>query len=67
MKEALCSAEVLAYYSPDCLLVLQTDASGVGLGAVLLQEEGNGDLHPIAYASHTLTTAEKKKGLILTG
>ena len=37
LKDALCSTEVLAYYSPDQPLVLQTDASSVGLGAVLLQ------------------------------
>ena len=53
LKDALCSTEVLAYYSPDQPLVLQTDASGVGLGAVLLQRNGNGDLLPVAYASRT--------------
>ena len=58
LKDALCSTEVLAYYSPDQPLVLQTDASGVGLGAVLLQRNGNGDLLPVADASRTLTKAE---------
>ena len=49
LKDALCSTEVLAYvyYSPDQPLVSQTDASGLGLGAVLLQRNGNGDLLPV--------------------
>uniref|UniRef100_A0A224Z7U7 RNA-directed DNA polymerase n=1 Tax=Rhipicephalus zambeziensis TaxID=60191 RepID=A0A224Z7U7_9ACAR len=38
--------------------VLQTDASDYGLGAVLLQECA-GALRPVAFASHTLTGAER--------
>ena len=38
--------------------VLQTDASGYGLGAVLLQEF-DGVLRPVAFASHTLTPAQR--------
>ena len=37
LKDALCLTKVLTYYSPDRTLVLQTDASGICLGAVLLQ------------------------------
>lgn len=38
--------------------VIQTDASDLGLGAVLLQEHG-GVLRPVAFASRSLTPAEK--------
>ena len=58
IKSALCSAEVLAYYSNDKRLKLQTDASGSGLGAVLLQEESTGTFRPISYASRVLAKAE---------
>ena len=34
--------------------VLETDASGQGLGAVLNQQQENGLVAPIAYASRTL-------------
>ena len=38
---------------------LQTDASNVGLGAVLLQSDDNDQLRPIAYISRSLTKSEQ--------
>ena len=35
------------------------DASLKGLGAVLLQEDNEGNLHVVSYASHTLKPNEK--------
>lgn len=53
LKEALCNDSVLQ--SPDFNqpFTVQTDASGVGLGAVLLQGEGD-DQKPVAYVSRKL-------------
>lgn len=58
LKERLVSAPVLA--SPDFTkpFFIQTDASDVGLGAVLYQVF-DGSEHPIAYASKTLTRTER--------
>ena len=42
LKESLCSIPVLAFTVLDGQFVLQTDASDVGLGAVLTQTDGNG-------------------------
>ena len=56
---ALCATETLAFYSTTKDIKVQVDASGVGLGAVLLQEERPGHFRPIAYASRVLTKAEK--------
>ena len=51
LKNLLVEAPVLAY--PDFLkpFTLETDASVLGLGAVLSQQQDDGHLHPVAYAS----------------
>ena len=46
--------QVLAYYDPEKMLILQTDSSRSGLGTTLLQEG-----KPIAYAFKSLTSSEK--------
>ena len=53
LKEALTTTPVLAYpqFGPGCEFILETDASSVGLGAVLSQIQDDGLVHPIAYAS----------------
>ena len=56
LKHCLMEAPVFVYpsFSSDATeFVLQTDASAVGLGAVLEQKG-----HPIAYASRSLTSSE---------
>ena len=55
LKEKLVNAPVLVYPSFDCPFVLETDASVRGLGAVLSQKQSNQLLHPVVYASHTLS------------
>ncbi|XP_039291150.1 uncharacterized protein K02A2.6-like [Nilaparvata lugens] len=58
-KELLLSGNVLVYFNPDLDIVLSCDASPYGLGIVLSHRFSNGDEKPIAYASRTLTKAEK--------
>ncbi len=58
LRKLLCEAPVLAYPDFSKEFILQTDASGYALGAVLSQifEEKE---RPIAYASRTLRQGEK--------
>ena len=58
--EMLTTAPVLAHYDEDLDVVVQTDASQEGLGAVLLQDGGDGP-RPISYISRGLDDAEKKR------
>lgn len=60
VKNALTSSEVLMPYDPHLPLLLATDASKVGIGAVLSHRLENGLERPIAYASRALTATEQK-------
>ena len=62
LKSALVSKPVLVYPDFGKPFVVATDASQVGLGAVLMQDQGQG-LQPVAYASTTCSTAESKYGV----
>ena len=59
LKDEISSEKVLKRYDPNGDLVMQTDASGVGVGATILQHNEKGFLQPIAYASRILTKAEQ--------
>ena len=60
LKHRLTSAPVLAYPNFTSDFVLETDASVLGLGAVLSQMQTDKKLHPISFASRALNPAEKK-------
>ena len=59
IKEALTTTTVLAHFSPELPLGIACDASAVGIGAVLFHRYPDGSERPIAYASKSLTKAEK--------
>ncbi|GJP47967.1 hypothetical protein CLOM_g7133 [Closterium sp. NIES-68] len=57
LKQALMSAPVLILPDPKRESVIEADASNQAVGAVLMQDQGNG-LQPIAYLSKKLHGAE---------
>ena len=59
LKSKLTSAPLLAYLSLSQPFTLETDSSIEGLGAILSQPQDDGLLHPVAYASRSLSAAER--------
>ena len=60
LKAACLQAPILAFRDFDKPFLLETDASGRGLGAVLSQGQADGRYHPIAYASRIMNDAEQR-------
>ena len=58
-KNSLTSSKVLVHYNPDLPLVLECDASPYGIGAVISHRLADGTEKPIAYASRSLSQAER--------
>ena len=68
LKELLTTAPILAYphFGPGEEFVLETDASLERLGTILSQMQGDGCVHPIAYASRSLQPHERNYGGLLS-
>ena len=60
LKAACLWAPILAFPDFDKPFLLETDASGRGLGAVLSQKQADGWYHPIAYASRVMNETEQR-------
>jgi transposase InsO family protein len=60
IKLSLQSSPVLSVYNPESFTELHTDACAIGLGAVLLQKQKDGKMHPISYYSRKTTKDEAK-------
>ena len=59
IKKALTSAPVLGFVDYSKPFIVETDACDTGLGSVLSQQQEDGRLRVIAYASRGLRGAEK--------
>ena len=62
LKDLLTTSPILAFPNFSKGFLLATDASGIGLGAVLSQVQEDGSIRPIAYVSHTLQKHECNYG-----
>ena len=60
LKAACLQAPILALPDFNRPFLLEMDASGKGLGAVLSQTQADGQYHPIAYASHVMNETEQR-------
>ncbi|XP_018366050.1 PREDICTED: uncharacterized protein LOC108763170 [Trachymyrmex cornetzi] len=60
LREKLSNHPVLALNNPRAYTELHTDASSHGYGAVLLQRQQDGHMHPIMYYSRRTTATESR-------
>ena len=60
LKAACLQAPILAFPDFDKPFLLEMNASGKGLGAVLSQKQADGQYHPITYASRVMNETEQR-------
>lgn len=60
LRKMLCHPPVLGYFSPDDSTTVIADASPVGLGGVLIQNDSEGKPRVITYISKALTKVERR-------
>ena len=59
LKHRPTSSDTLVHYDEDKPLVIATNASDVGVGAVLIHRFPDGSERPIAFASRLLSDCER--------
>ena len=64
VKTLLTSAPILATFDRSRPILIYTDASGVGVAAILKQVQSDGSEKPVAYFSRKLSESQKKKKAI---
>ena len=60
VKAEMQSDKVLAHYDPKLPIILATDASSYGVGAVISHKYPNGEERPIQFASQSLNNTQQK-------
>ncbi|QRW15647.1 Retrotransposable element Tf2 protein [Rhizoctonia solani] len=58
LKSLVTQSPVLIHSNPSLPYYLETDASGVAMGAILSQQGEDNRLHPVAYMSKSFSSAE---------
>ena len=64
LKSALAESTIMRNPDPNSVFIMQTDASDVGIGAVLSQRDQLGNDHPIACYSRKLLDRERKYAVV---
>ncbi|QRV81327.1 Transposon Tf2-1 polyprotein [Ceratobasidium sp. AG-Ba] len=59
IKKRVSQDPVLIHPNPDKPFILETDASGIAIGAILSQRGDDGYLHPVAYLSKSYNDAQR--------
>ena len=60
LKMSLTAEETLAHGTEEGILILRTDASGIGIGGTLLLKDKDGKERPVCYFSATLTETQRR-------
>ena len=60
VRQEISKSPVLALFDPRRPTTVSADASSFGLGAVLLQQQDDGEKRPVAYASRSMTRTEQR-------
>ena len=58
LKSAFTSAPVLTNWVPNKPIIVENDASDYALGAILSIQTDSGEIHPVAFHSHTFSAPE---------
>jgi len=59
LKQAFTKAPVLMHWSPDALVLVETDASDYALAGIISSISPDGEIHPIAFNSCTFMDTEQ--------
>jgi len=58
LKTTFLSALVLTHWIPDTLMMVETNTSNYAIAAIFSITLSDGEIHPVAFHSHTLTAPE---------
>ena len=58
LKQTLTSTAILAHFDVTLLSIIETDASDYAVGAIHLQTQKNGHVHPVAFLSRKFSPIE---------
>ena len=58
MEEQFTHAPVLTKWVPDSEMIVETDASDYVLAAIISHQLPDGEIHPIAFHSHSFNSTE---------